>query len=347
MIQITGLAYSYGKPGTSSVRPIFNDLNITIESGQWVSVHGPSGCGKSTLLRLIAGLLSPDQGSVSVLGETPGSKLWNGGAISFLSQERGLLHHLSVEQNLKIPMRHGPLKLSSSALNNSVDQSLALVGLENRRSQPVHNLSGGEKQRLALARALAVKPAIFLLDEPLTHLDSGSRELILSTLLNLRDSGTSTAVHVTHDMDEASLLGHSIAVIQSGSIAQMDTPSNLLQHPQTSSIASNLGFPPMNIVSGTFLSPPQPDGWFAFHPSHARVFADTPEPPSQKDILIPSKIIRIENWWLGQAILCMPLHPQLPNQKPIRVLAEKSDLAIPDSTLQIQVPTSKIIQLTH
>lgn len=346
MIQISGLSYTYGKPGTSSARPIFHDLNITIESGEWVSVHGPSGCGKSTLLRLIAGLLLPDAGTVSILGETPGRKLWNRGAISFLSQERGLLHHLSVEHNLKIPMHHGPLKLNSSALNNSINQALALVGLENRRSQPVHTLSGGEKQRLALARALASKPQILLLDEPLTHLDSGSREMILTTLLNIRDSGTSTAVHVTHDMDEASLLGHSIAVIQSGAFAQIDTPSNLRLYPKTCSIASSLGFPPMNIVSGTFLSPPHPAGWFAFHPRHGSVCSDIPENSPQKSILIPSKVVRIENWWLGQAIVCQPLHPRLANPQHIRVPLEGNFMVNPDATLQIQVPSSKITQLT-
>lgn len=200
------------------------DITLNIVDGQIVCIVGPSGCGKSTLLRFIGGLERPTSGRVLQLGDPPDGCL---NPLTYIFQDFALLPWRSVAGNISLVLEdHG---LRGAQAREIIDDVLARTKLTDFASALPKQLSGGMKQRVAIARALAVSPAVMLMDEPLSALDSQTRELLMDDLINLWSRQPFTAVYVTHNLAEAVRLGHCIVVLSRRpgtirEIVQIDKP---------------------------------------------------------------------------------------------------------------------------
>jgi NitT/TauT family transport system ATP-binding protein len=188
--------------------PVLRDISLTIREGEIVCVVGPSGCGKSTLLRFIGGLERPDSGRVLLAGEPPAGSL---NPLTYIFQDFALLPWRTVEGNVSLVLEDHDIKRGEARA--IIDNVLTRTKLsEFRRAWP-RQLSGGMKQRVAIARALSVRPAVMLMDEPLSALDSQTRELLMDDLVELWLRERFSACYVTHNLAEAVRLGHRIVVM--------------------------------------------------------------------------------------------------------------------------------------
>ena len=187
---------------------VLKDIDLEIPSGKIVCIVGPSGCGKSTLLRLVGGLEQPTSGQVLQVGDPPPGCI---NPLTYIFQDFALLPWRSVEANISLVLEdHG---IAKNNANEIVSDVLTRTRLSEFRKAFPKQLSGGMKQRVAIARALAVNPAVMLMDEPLSALDSQTRELLMDDLVSLWTRQPFTAVYVTHNLQEAVRLGHSIVVL--------------------------------------------------------------------------------------------------------------------------------------
>jgi len=201
-IRLDGVGHSYGDA------EVMRDITLDIASGQIVCIVGPSGCGKSTLLRFIGGLERPDHGRILQIGTAPEGCL---NPLTYVFQDFALLPWRSVFGNISLVLEdHG---IRGKAAKAIIDDVLARTKLSDFASALPRQLSGGMKQRVAIARALAVKPAVMLMDEPLSALDSQTRELLMDDLVDLWTRQPFTAVYVTHNLAEAVRLGHKVVVL--------------------------------------------------------------------------------------------------------------------------------------
>ncbi len=187
---------------------VLNDINLTIEENQIVCLVGPSGCGKSTLLRFIGGLERADEGRVIQIGEAPKNSL---NPLTYIFQDFALLPWRSVYGNISLALEEH--NIPKSKISEIVADVLERTKLSDFANALPKQLSGGMKQRVAIARALSVRPAVMLMDEPLSALDSQTRELLMDDLISLWEREKFTACYVTHNLAEAVRLGHKIVVL--------------------------------------------------------------------------------------------------------------------------------------
>ena len=187
---------------------ILRNINLDVPAGQIVAVIGPSGCGKSTLLRMIGGLEQPTSGAVLQVGETPNDSL---NPLTYIFQDFALLPWRSVAGNISLVLEDH--KLGSAEVDEIIENVLSRTKLGDFRDAFPHQLSGGMKQRVAIARALAVRPAVLLMDEPLSALDSQTHDLLMDDLIDLWMREKFTSVYVTHNLSEAVHLGHKVVVM--------------------------------------------------------------------------------------------------------------------------------------
>ncbi|MAJ78840.1 ABC transporter ATP-binding protein [Sulfitobacter sp. TMED3] len=217
-LRLAGVSHTYGET------EVLRDINLDIPSGQIVCIVGPSGCGKSTLLRMLGGLEQPTSGQVLQLGTPPAGCL---NPLTYVFQDFALLPWRSVRGNVALVLEdHG---LDAAARARILDDVLARTKLTEFADALPKQLSGGMKQRVAIARALAVNPAVMLMDEPLSALDSQTRELLMDDLISLWTRQPFTAVYVTHNLAEAVRLGHRIVVLsrrpgQIREVVELTTP---------------------------------------------------------------------------------------------------------------------------
>ena len=217
-IRLDGIGHSYD--GVEVMR----DITLDIPNQQIICIVGPSGCGKSTLLRFIGGLERPQHGQVLQLGNPPKDCL---NPLTYIFQDFALLPWRSVTGNISLVLEdHG---IRGGAAREIITDVLARTKLTDFANALPKQLSGGMKQRVAIARALAVKPAVMLMDEPLSALDSQTRELLMDDLVNLWSRQPFTAVYVTHNLAEAVRLGHKVVVLsrrpgQIREIVEIDKP---------------------------------------------------------------------------------------------------------------------------
>jgi len=187
---------------------VLDDVSFTVGAGEVVAIVGPSGCGKSTLLSILGGLLEPSAGEAKLCGAPPPDSL---NPLTFVFQDFALLPWCTVGENVEFPLQHA---ITDSATRRAVvEDALRRTGLADFRSAYPKQLSGGMRQRVGIARALAVKPAILLMDEPLSALDSQTRELLMEDFVRLLTDGAMGAVYVTHNLEEAVRLADRIVVL--------------------------------------------------------------------------------------------------------------------------------------
>ena len=187
---------------------VLDDVSFTVRSGEVVAIVGPSGCGKSTLLSILGGLLQPSAGSAQLRGAPPPESL---NPLTFVFQDFALLPWCTVEENVEFPLLHTGLAVVERRA--VVEDALRRTGLSDFRGTYPKQLSGGMRQRVGIARALAVRPAILLMDEPLSALDPQTRELLMEDFIRLLADGAMGAVYVTHNLEEAIRLADRIVVL--------------------------------------------------------------------------------------------------------------------------------------
>jgi NitT/TauT family transport system ATP-binding protein len=187
---------------------VLEDVSFTVCAGEVVAIVGPSGCGKSTLLSILGGLLQPSSGSAQLRGAPP---VDSRNPLTFVFQDFALLPWCTVEENVEFPLLHAALP--SGERRAIVGDALRRTGLLDFRAAYPKRLSGGMRQRVGIARALAVKPAMLLLDEPLSALDSQTRELLMEDFIGLLADGSMSAVYVTHNLEEAVRVADRIVVM--------------------------------------------------------------------------------------------------------------------------------------
>ncbi|MBM7846606.1 ABC transporter ATP-binding protein [Herpetosiphon giganteus] len=232
-IELHNLTKQFGP--TTVVSP----LNLAVERGEFLSVLGPSGCGKTTTLRMIAGFEAPSGGSIKIDGaditRTPPSKR----KIGIVFQSYALFPNMSVAQNIGYGLQIA--KLSKQAIQQRVDEMLAIIHMQEFANRYPHQLSGGQQQRVALARALAIRPQVLLLDEPLSALDAKIRVSLRQDIRAIQRELGITAIYVTHDQEEALSLSDRVLIMQKGEVEQLGTPAEIYNNPKTSFVAQFVG----------------------------------------------------------------------------------------------------------
>ncbi|GAA3617563.1 ABC transporter ATP-binding protein [Nonomuraea rosea] len=238
-VEVHGLTLTYGDAVAVS------DLDLTVEEGESLVLLGQSGCGKTSTMRCIAGLETPAAGVISIGGRPvfdSGSGLNrapNKRNIGMVFQSYAIWPHMTVFENVAFPLKMKGTK--GAEMRTAVRETLELVGLDHLADRGASLLSGGQMQRVALARSLAMQPSVLLLDEPLSNLDARLRHRLRMELRELQLRLRVTSMYVTHDQDEALALADRIALMQSGRIVQIGTPPEIYAKPRSASIAEFLG----------------------------------------------------------------------------------------------------------
>jgi ABC-type sugar transport system ATPase subunit len=241
-IELVNLSKAYGP-----VRAV-RDLSFTIENGEFVVFVGPSGCGKTTTLRLIAGFEEPDAGEIRIDGRVVNDLEPRDRGLGMVFQTHALFPHKTVAQNIEFGLRMKKVSRSERARRvREVAEMVRLTGLLDKMPSAC---SGGESQRVALARTLVTNPSTFLLDEPLSSLDAKLRRELRAECDRLHQELRKTFIFVTHDQEEAMTLADRIVVMKSGEIEQIGSPMEIYSNPTTDFVADFFGSPSMNLVPG-------------------------------------------------------------------------------------------------
>jgi iron(III) transport system ATP-binding protein len=241
-VRIEGLTKRFaGRPPTTAM----DDLTLEIQHGEFLVLLGPSGCGKTTTLRCMAGLETPDEGTVAFgdravfdskarVNLSPDKR-----NVGMVFQSYALWPHMTVRKNIGYPLRARRIRGPES--KNWIEETAQLVDCGELLDRYPGQLSGGQQQRVALARALVARPDVLLFDEPLSNLDARLRDLVRAQLHELHARLHFTAVFVTHDQSEALALGDRLAIMRSGRFEQVDSPENIFEEPATEYVAEFIG----------------------------------------------------------------------------------------------------------
>jgi len=231
-----------------------NNVSLTIEPGAFLTLLGPSGCGKTTLLRCIAGLEEPDGGEIYIddklvfsydkgISLPPGQR-----ELGLVFQNYALWPHMKVDKNITFALEIQ--KMPKDEMQERVKEALAEVQMEGYEDRYPREMSGGQQQRIALARMLAYRPKVFLMDEPLSNLDARLRMDMRSEIKRLHRMAGATTVYVTHDQVEALTMSTIIGIMKEGVLQQLDTPDNIYHYPANLFVADFIGNPKVNLLDG-------------------------------------------------------------------------------------------------
>ncbi|MCA0048871.1 ABC transporter ATP-binding protein [Mesorhizobium sp. B283B1A] len=231
-------------------------LDLHIEDGEFVVLLGPTGAGKTTTLRLIAGLERPDSGTIEIGGHNATTLSPAERDTAFVFQQYSLYPHLSVFDNLAFPLRSPARKIPEDQIRRRVEEVAKMVRIHHKLANRSTKLSGGEMQRVAIGRALVRKPAIYLMDEPLSSLDAKLRADLRLELKRIQSELGATMLYVTHDQIEAMTMADRIGILADGVLVQIGSPRTIYSEPANLHVAARLGQPAINLLPTGLL----PDG---------------------------------------------------------------------------------------
>jgi multiple sugar transport system ATP-binding protein len=231
----------------NGVQAVF-DLTLDIHDGEFLVLVGPSGCGKTTALRMVAGLESISDGTLSIGGRVVNDVTPKERDIAMVFQNYALYPHLSVAENIAFGLRLR--KTDKSVINERVAWAATMLDLTPYLDRRPKELSGGQRQRVAMGRAIVRQPQVFLMDEPLSNLDAKLRVQMRADIAKLQRELGVTTLYVTHDQVEAMTMGDRVAVMANGRLQQVDAPQRLYDRPENLFVAGFIGTPPMNLLEG-------------------------------------------------------------------------------------------------
>jgi multiple sugar transport system ATP-binding protein len=266
--------------------PAVHDLSLEIADGEFLVLLGPSGCGKTTSLRMLAGLERPSYGRITIGGRTVNALPPKLRDVAMVFQNYALYPHKTVWGNLAFGMK--VRREPRADIHRQVKEVAGLLGIERLLDRRPAQLSGGERQRVALGRALLRRPQVFLMDEPLSNLDAALRAQMRAELIRLHTRLKATIVYVTHDQAEAMTMATRVAVMSNGHLAQVGAPQQIYDHPGNLFVASFIGLPKMNILTGRLT---EDDGAIAVEVLGLRVRLDPvrlrqPDPAGRGEVLV-------------------------------------------------------------
>lgn len=241
-LEVAGARVFYGS------NEVLKGVDLAVDRGEFVALLGSSGCGKTTLLRSIAGFNTPASGAIRVAGRDVTRLPPDKRGMALVFQSYALWPHMTVDQNIGYGLKLR--KVSRAAMGERVSAIKSLLGLEALGARKPANLSGGQRQRVALGRALAIEPDILLLDEPLSNLDARIRLTVRHEISALQRRLGITAVHVTHDREEAMVMADRIVILDNGEIAQAGTPEEVYNRPASDFVAAFMGAENLLELSG-------------------------------------------------------------------------------------------------
>lgn len=230
-----------------------DSLDLTINEGEFLVLLGPSGCGKSTALRLLAGLEDISKGEIRIGGSRVNDLPPGARGLGMVFQSYALYPHMTVRENLEFGLRRarGRDRVSAAEIGARVEEATGLLDLDKALDKKPKELSGGQQQRVAIGRALVRRPKVLLMDEPLSNLDAKLRNRMRFELRRLHEMHGTTTLYVTHDQIEAMTLADRVAIIADGKLQQHAKPLDAYNSPANSFVASFLGTPAMNLISGS------------------------------------------------------------------------------------------------
>ncbi len=241
-VSVRNLKKNYGAVQT------LHGIDIDFEDTSFVALVGPSGCGKSTLLRMIAGLESITDGTISIGDTVVNDVAPKNRNIAMVFQNYALYPHMTVAQNMGYSLRLQ--KLDKATIKTKIDEAAAILGLGDLLERYPRELSGGQRQRSAMGRAIVRKPSVFLFDEPLSNLDAKLRVQMRAEIKSLHQRLNTTIIYVTHDQVEAMTMADKIVVMRDGRVEQVGAPLELYDQPTNTFIAGFIGSPAMNLLTG-------------------------------------------------------------------------------------------------
>lgn len=226
-----------------------DSINLEVKTGELVTILGPSGCGKTTTLRMVAGFEFPTSGSIMIGGRDVAQVPPNKRGVSMVFQSYALFPHLTIYENIAYGLR--VQKVPASEIASRMDAILELMQLTTMKKRFPSQVSGGQQQRIALARAIIIEPSVLLFDEPLSNLDAKLREYMRDELRKLQKRLGITSLYVTHDQEEAMAISDRIVIMQDGVMRQVGAPRQIYEHPQSSFVANFMGkanFVPVQVL---------------------------------------------------------------------------------------------------
>ena len=335
---------------------VLRDVSASVPEGGFLCLLGPSGSGKTTLLRIIAGLLTPDSGTILVEGEDQASIATSNRDMGFVFQSpEALFPHLTVFENVAFPFRRGGRKVFQIGWRDAVHQMLERLGLAVYADKSIANLSGGEKQRVALARALAYRPTLLLLDEPLSSLDNVLKAALMAQMEELHRDLSSTFVYVTHDEREALRLATHLAVLDEGELQQFGSVSNVTASPKNARVARIIGgwhilsasveastgeltlpgSTPLGIATPSGASPP----WAIGVPTRSLsvIPLDLAKVPSSTKVNVPAVVKTVQTVYRERCVSCA-----LDNGETLTCTTTSDCAVFPGAVVQLSFPREEI-----
>jgi multiple sugar transport system ATP-binding protein len=238
-----------------------DSMNLDVGDGELVVLLGPTGAGKTTTLRLVAGLERADEGDVLIGGHDVSILGPAARDVAFVFQQYSLYPHLSVFENLAFPLRSPARRVQEEDIKSRIGKIAELLHITHKLDSRATQLSGGEMQRVAIGRALVRRPAIYLMDEPLSSLDAKLRGELRLEIKRIQQEVGATILYVTHDQIEAMTMANRIGVISRGRLIQVGSPREIYENPQSIYVAQRLGQPQINLLApGILLNGSSPTG---------------------------------------------------------------------------------------
>lgn len=265
-IEIDNLVKEFDNDGEQIIA--VDNVNVSIDDGDFLVLVGPSGCGKTTTLRCVGGLERPSDGDIRLNGESIIGKPAKERDIAMVFQDYALYPHMTARENMSFGLLMSS-QMDKAEIDQRVEETAEMMGITELLDKKPGELSGGQQQRVALGRAIVREPEVFLMDEPLSNLDAKLRRQMRTELQDLQQTLDTTAIYVTHDQTEAMTMGDTIAILNKGELQQHGTPMECYHQPNNQFVAGFIGSPSMNFITCTRQGETLVADDFTFTPSKA------------------------------------------------------------------------------